>query len=195
MKLMLDLGCGSGASMKRYKKKGFKTVGIDIEIESHSYSILKAKKYGFILLSDARQLPFKDNIFDLISARYVLHHIPNGLNVIEEIKRCLKKDGLLELLESTENNTLLKYARKIHHFFFKYLQNFQGEDVLCHFTYEDILEQLKKNNLKIVHYRRDKLFSFLPFLNNKFFRNLDNFIITFIGKNSCARCRLLIKKI
>jgi SAM-dependent methyltransferase len=47
------------------------------------------------------RLPFRDDVFDIILCINVLDHCISPLNVLEEIKRCLKKGGLLVLSVNT----------------------------------------------------------------------------------------------
>ena len=44
-------------------------------------------------------LPFKDNAFDLITVGFGLRNFTNKEKGLEEMKRCLKKDGKLLILE------------------------------------------------------------------------------------------------
>lgn len=44
-------------------------------------------------------LPFKDNVFDLITVGFGLRNFTNKEKGLEEMKRCLKKDGKLLILE------------------------------------------------------------------------------------------------
>lgn len=44
-------------------------------------------------------LPFKDNVFDLITVGFGLRNFTNKERGLEEMKRCLKKDGKLLILE------------------------------------------------------------------------------------------------
>jgi len=46
------------------------------------------------IVSDAADMPFEDDSFDLVVCQAVLEHIENPLKVISEIKRVLKKNGL-----------------------------------------------------------------------------------------------------
>lgn len=199
-KLMLDLGCGSGHSMKEYNERGWTAIGIDIQTHGHGLLLSDAKKYGFPVKGDARQLPFKKNIFDLIVTRETLHHIPNSLFYIETFSEYLKSNGTFKIYESVENNPLLKMARKIHHyffFFFKKYENLQPTDVVSHFTYEDIVEQLKRSGFKIINSKRSKLFNFIIPFPKRFMHVLDiveEKIVKLIGTKYCAACEILAVK-
>ena len=44
-------------------------------------------------------MPFKDNAFDLITVGFGLRNFTNKEKGLEEMKRCLKRDGKLLILE------------------------------------------------------------------------------------------------
>lgn len=46
-------------------------------------------------IADAADLPFRDNSIDMIIFKNVLEHVPNPNQVLNEIERVLKKDGVL----------------------------------------------------------------------------------------------------
>ena len=82
-KVFLDLGCGNGDTKKIVE--GAAWVGIDIEIVKN-----------ISICSDANNLPFKDDVFDLVMSFKVLEHLNNIDNfkkVVKEIKRVLKNPG------------------------------------------------------------------------------------------------------
>ncbi|MBN1797966.1 MAG: class I SAM-dependent methyltransferase [Spirochaetales bacterium] len=108
---VLDCGCGTGrhaiAMAKALPKGGYLT-GIDIYntvITGNSLETVKrnARIESVANITDFRhgsitEIPFKDNSFDIISVQSVLHeiHKPQDLqHALAEIKRVLKKDGLL----------------------------------------------------------------------------------------------------
>ena len=58
-------------------------------------------------------LPFKDNKVDVVYARAVLHHLPDQLDdVLIEIKRVLKKGGVLIIQEPGYNHPIAYVIRK-----------------------------------------------------------------------------------
>lgn len=97
---MLDVGCGTGFLLNIAKKNGFQVTGIDPSVGM----LEKAKqKYGFsnreVIVSSADNLPFEDQSFDLIIASGSLVHIPNLEDVSSEIKRVLKINGKLRIID------------------------------------------------------------------------------------------------
>jgi len=96
---ILDLGCGVGQWYKFFNKKEVDYTGADfseklIEIAKIKYSKAKFKVTNVI------NLPFPDNYFDKVYAIALFHHIPSKefqTQLLKEIKRVLKPDGLLIL--------------------------------------------------------------------------------------------------
>ena len=101
----LDVGCGSGAltiaAAKRNPEASF--VGADRwgrEYASFSQKLCEdnARAEGVknvhFLRADARELPFPDESFDLVTSNYVYHNIPGDRQaLLRESLRVLKKGG------------------------------------------------------------------------------------------------------
>jgi ubiquinone/menaquinone biosynthesis C-methylase UbiE len=88
---LLDIGCGSGFIL-RYALPYFKTiVGIDI-----SFAILKGlRKQGYLVVcADIDHLPFKNDVFSVVSCFAVLHHLYIYTSLTEESYRILKTRGI-----------------------------------------------------------------------------------------------------
>jgi SAM-dependent methyltransferase len=95
---ILDLGCGDGyLSRCLFHSKNLQvTSGIDI---SKRY-ILKAKRndrnpqiYKSLQVADTRNLPFKDQTFDIVFSNCVMEHIPDLQDALCEVSRVLKNGG------------------------------------------------------------------------------------------------------
>ena len=101
---ILDVGCASGwflAQMsKRFPKA--KCTGVDAYSQAIIYG---RKKYKSIRLieSDAHNLPFADDSFDLIVCTEVLEHVLNPKGVLGEMLRVLKKQGTAIIEMDTGN--------------------------------------------------------------------------------------------
>ena len=106
---VLDIGCGSGtvlvniaAQMRNTVK--VKLVGVDISIESLKYCKDNAEKAGisaYCVVADIENLPFKDDVFDLVIAKDVLHHAPDNRRIFQEAHMRLSKDGCFVFMEPT----------------------------------------------------------------------------------------------
>ncbi len=102
---ILDAGCGEGHLLfetSKFIDSSNKLYGIDIL----DVALKKAKervKDGDFSLQNLENLKIKDNLFDVIMCTEVIEHIPNYKKVISELKRVLKKDGLLIISFPNEN--------------------------------------------------------------------------------------------
>ncbi len=95
---VLDVGCGKGQYMPLL---GEDCVGIDYSIEG-----LKVAIDGDKILSAAGYLPFRDGCFDSVFASELLEHVIDDVKTVEEMRRVLKKEGIL--VASTPNSIIRK---------------------------------------------------------------------------------------
>jgi len=97
-KLILDVGGAEGQSSYILNKEN-KLIISDLNISCLS----DGKKRGIIAIqSISERLPFKEDSFDVIVFTEVIEHLQNPFIVLKEIKRVLKKKGILIL--TTGNN-------------------------------------------------------------------------------------------
>ena len=101
-KLFLDIGCGWGRWLIAGENKGYIPIGIDLRLEfcKVSKTVLKdLKKDGYTVVADLENIPFKNNIFDLIWSFSVIQHTHNKrlVNCINHIGRILKSSGFTKL--------------------------------------------------------------------------------------------------
>lgn len=107
--IVLDLGSSNGAFGRLVSgKRHARIIGVDIRRD-----IPPAEGVEFIQ-ADILRLPFKDGSFELVSARAILHHVPNDLDrAIEEASRVLREDRILLCQEPTSGNLLSEAARRV----------------------------------------------------------------------------------
>lgn len=107
--VILDLGSSNGAfgnliSMDRETR----IIGVDI-----SRGVAPAEHVEFVQ-ADILHLPFKDKSFDLVSARAILHHVPDDVErAVEEAGRVLRSGQILICQEPTSDNLVSELARRI----------------------------------------------------------------------------------
>jgi ubiquinone/menaquinone biosynthesis C-methylase UbiE len=97
---VLVIGCGQGKSVFYLAEKfGYQVMGIDIaiktikkaqEIAKEHYSELKVD----FLIADAHDLPFEDNMFDIIVTEYMAYFLDMN-QALDEFKRVLRPEGFL----------------------------------------------------------------------------------------------------
>jgi len=113
---VLIIGCGSQGEMG-ILNKNCKGLGVDLSETAIKQTKRDYPKFKYYVC-DATNLPMKDNQFDCVVCSEVMEHIPNQQKLLKEIKRVLKRKGLLLL---TTPNWLSWYglARIIAEFIFK----------------------------------------------------------------------------
>ena len=109
--LILEAGCGVGAQTKTIapQNKLSKFISVDISEES----VQKAKSMVLdnnidnveVLQADIFNLPFDDENFDHIFLCFVLEHLPNPMQALKYLKRVLKRDGTITLIEGDHGST------------------------------------------------------------------------------------------
>ncbi len=116
---VLDLGCGSGRHTVMLAKNGFKVFGMDISEAGLKLTREWLKEYKLkaklIKASCYKRFPYKDNFFDALVSIQVIHHakIKDIRYCLSEIKRVVKKNGIIFITMSKENIRLSKRRAKI----------------------------------------------------------------------------------
>jgi ubiquinone/menaquinone biosynthesis C-methylase UbiE len=94
---ILDIGCGTGNILNFFSNNGYKKLyGIDI----NKYTLSIATKncpQAVIKYGDIYKIPFDKNKFDIVILTEVIEHLDHPEVAIIEIKRVLKKNGVLLL--------------------------------------------------------------------------------------------------
>tara|TARA_R110001592_G_scaffold71551_1_gene218670 strand:+ start:1504 stop:2112 length:609 start_codon:yes stop_codon:yes gene_type:complete len=100
-KKILDVGCSHGYAVEHLKNMGYDSYGVDIADKAIEYCI----KRGLTncKCSNANNINFKDNMFDVILSTDTLEHIPiNDVDkVIEEFNRVTKKEATIFIKVAT----------------------------------------------------------------------------------------------
>jgi SAM-dependent methyltransferase len=83
---LLDVGCCKG-DLKKYLDSGLKYYGVDR---------LHEKLENLVLVDlNSKRLPYRDKVFDAVNCSAVLEHLFYPLDLLKEIKRVLKDDGVV----------------------------------------------------------------------------------------------------
>jgi phosphatidylethanolamine/phosphatidyl-N-methylethanolamine N-methyltransferase len=103
---ILEIGVGTGLSATAYPSR-CRVVGIDISeaMLDRAQSRLARRRMAHVALCrmDAAHLGFPDAAFDAVYAPYVINVVPDPLAVAREMRRVLRRDGRLVLLNHFEN--------------------------------------------------------------------------------------------
>ena len=93
---VLEIGCGLGTDGVQFAKAGADYTGVDltdaaIELARKRFEVSGLR--GELRVSDAENLDFADESFDLVYSHGVLHHTPDIARAVSEIHRVLKPGG------------------------------------------------------------------------------------------------------
>lgn len=109
---ILEVGVGTGSSFKDYMPNE-RIVAVDISQEMLHRAEEKLKNYnGKIELrrEDVQNLSFKDETFDTVFTSWVFCSVTDPVKGLTEVRRVLKKDGQLLMLEHVKSkNKMLGY--------------------------------------------------------------------------------------
>jgi demethylmenaquinone methyltransferase/2-methoxy-6-polyprenyl-1,4-benzoquinol methylase len=144
----IDVCCGTGAQVLEYGRRGIVAAGIDIspgmlKIAARNRMRQKVVNVSF-QLANATSLPFPDGYFNYASISLGLHDKgkPTRYQIISEMKRVIKQDGALILIDyqvPLPRNVWAASARIIE--FLAGGSHYQGfKDYLTNGGIEDILK-------------------------------------------------------
>jgi ubiquinone/menaquinone biosynthesis C-methylase UbiE len=105
-KKVMEIGGGVGYDTITMARSGAEVTTVDIIKDNLEAVKLNAKvnevKVNTYLSDDDSKLPFEDGTFDVVYSWGVIHHIPNGPEVIKDMIRVLKSGGLISLMVYNE---------------------------------------------------------------------------------------------
>jgi len=111
-KRVLDFGAGSGIFMPSLSKRFGEVYSLDRNIDSLGYVKRSEALSNVKIVQGAdSQLPYKDDVFDIVFAADVLEHFQDSSEIQKEFKRVLRKGGYLVVSGPTEN-FIYRLARK-----------------------------------------------------------------------------------
>lgn len=96
-KSLLDVGCGGGLLAEELALMGFDVTGIDLSEKLIKVARTHALQSGLnvnYLIGDGDKLPFDDETFEVVACCDVLDHIEKWDEVIGEVARILKPNGI-----------------------------------------------------------------------------------------------------
>lgn len=96
-KTVLEIGVGAGTDHLQWARAGCACYGVDLTDAAIELTRARLATYGLtsnLSRLDAEQLPFPDNMFDVVYSWGVIHHSEHPERIIREIRRVLKPGGL-----------------------------------------------------------------------------------------------------
>jgi ubiquinone/menaquinone biosynthesis C-methylase UbiE len=140
-KKILDAGCGEGHLLKFLSKRKAEYFGIDITDVALEKARIRFPEGKFYKM-DLTKLEFPDESFDCITCSEVLEHIYLYKDVLKELIRVLKKDGLLIITFPNETNWTISR-------FFLGRRPIKVPDHVNSFNPKMMRKVIKLNNIKV----------------------------------------------
>ncbi len=112
---LLELGSGYGQELIEFTLKGARAVGVDFAYNRLAQVPYRAKKAGIevaAVTGDCHALPFLDHTFDVIYGNAILAHL-DPKRALAEVRRVLKPDGRLVLIEPLDRHPILQTYRRL----------------------------------------------------------------------------------
>lgn len=111
-KTVLDAGCGTGKFLRVLEDNSEKYIGIDLSENQLVKAKLKSlNNNSQFICSNLSKIPLEDNSVDLVVSTWVLGTITDieeRNNALNELKRILKHNGQIILVENAENSEFEK---------------------------------------------------------------------------------------
>lgn len=148
---LLDIGCGDGENMLRFRQPSLRKVGVEV-----SFPRLQTARAHHLAVqqASATALPYPDDSFDFIYIAHVLHHVADYRAVLREIQRVLTAGGTVFVVETVTDHPILRLARRLH-------PVWQGDEVEVDWRYAELREILRDEGFEIGRSNRYNLLFFL----------------------------------
>lgn len=98
---VLEIGVGMGADYEQWLRAGATATGLDLSDASLRRARQRCEQAGLkhdLRQSDAENLPFADNSFDVVYSYGVMHHSPDTQECLDEAWRVLKPGGTARIM-------------------------------------------------------------------------------------------------
>lgn len=183
--VLLDIGCGAGTFLKVMADKGWQVYGLEINKEAARLAQSKGLR---VFQGDLAAANFIPESFDYIRASHSFEHMTRPHEVLDEVYRLLKPDGMLHIaVPNIVSMTAYIFGRNWYHLCapvhaFSYsvtttrrilkMHNFQVTDIVFNSHYAGVL-----GSLQICFNRRSQKKSFEGSLfNNRALRVVSGWI-------------------
>jgi len=151
---ILDVGCGTGLQLDLWHRYRCRLYGIDSSAAMLDVARRRLGDAAHLRLGDASELPYDDNMFDLVTCTFVLHGMEHQVRLValKEMKRVMKDGGRILLTDLRQPCVLSTSAlvTKLIIFLFELVE---GRGTFANYRYcmstDCRAELISKNSLEI----------------------------------------------
>jgi ubiquinone/menaquinone biosynthesis C-methylase UbiE len=158
----LDVGCGTGWAVRVAASRLKSGISCGIDISPKMIGNAVSRKSGGELenacfqIANSESIPFRDETFNSIICTFSIHHYENPVASLSEMKRVLKPDGTIVILESARElspanwlqDRIRRYIEKSH---------------VKYYTVNEMTNMLKKAELSLA----TKVDTFVKFMDHQ----------------------------
>ena len=137
---LLDVGCNIGLFMKVAREAGYAVKGVELNENCAAYG---RKEFHLDIYSKyLEDIAFPDETFDVITLFDILEHIPDIGSFVDELKRILKRNGLVVIQSPNFSSLMAELTKSDWHWL-------TPPDHLYHFTPETLVRFLESRGFGI----------------------------------------------
>ena len=136
---LLDIGCSVGYILEEASMRGFETEGIELNKKAVKIAYSKGLCVKECILDNAG---YNENIFDVVMLNHILEHIIEPYKFIQDIKKILKRNGILTIGVPNHNSLIARLSRT-------YWYGWGVREHIWHFDKRSIYRLLSKNGFRI----------------------------------------------
>ena len=161
---ILDIGCGDGHDIAYFEtKQEAQFYGVDASEFMINQAKNIIKNWDNAIIWSFEQLPFENDMFDIVYAKYAFSYIENFERLYSEVARVLKKWGKFIFIQ---NHPINDFTRKKEKYPIKELiqtKLFSSEAVISYYshTFWDIISKVFLNQFILEDFTEDYMFRVL----------------------------------
>jgi ubiquinone/menaquinone biosynthesis C-methylase UbiE len=103
---LLEVGCGEGGNLRLMEPASKGAVGVDFSHAKIGWARRHIAEARFVC-ADAGQLPFRNESFDVVLCRDVLHHVVDKVGVLAEVVRVCRTFGRIVIIEPNGRSPIM----------------------------------------------------------------------------------------
>ena len=120
--IVLDLGAGAGiVAAMNFRGMAARVCGVDLDDRVVMNPMLDEGR-----ISDAGEIPYPDEMFDVVFSDNVMEHIADPIAVFREVYRVLKPNGIFLFKTPNKNHYMPAIARSTPHRFHQFVNRLRG---------------------------------------------------------------------
>ncbi len=159
--LILDAGTGTARIpiLMCQRRPHWQVIGIDLaqsmlDVGRKNVENSSLQQQIKLELVDAKQMPYPEAHFDMVVSNSIIHHLPNPLPFLQELKRVLKPNGailLRDLIRPDSEETLEDLVERYAGDCNEHQKMLFRDSLYAAFTLDEVTELLQQVALEGVH--------------------------------------------